>query len=281
MAVTIKKNIKKVINFLLTPRGHVKVHIGSIDNAHRLIGKKILITGGGSGLGLEMARKFISEGAYVLICGRNEDKLKNVAESLGEKCFYLKHDASKVEESENLLKQVIAKLGDLDCLVCNAGISLHEGSIENVTIDGYDQQIGILLRANFFLAQAFVKHYKHGSNSDLLFISSMTGNAPAEIPYGIAKAALSSMVSKLNREHYTKGLRVNAIAPGMCPTDLTKSYIDTSDGNMYCYAPSGRYFYPSEIAEVAAWLLCDASRIIGGGKVITCDGGCTNKNIWH
>ena len=100
----------------------------------------------------------------------------------------------------------------------------------------------------------------------LLFISSMTGNAPAEIPYGIAKAALSSMVSKLNREHYTKGLRVNAIAPGMCPTDLTKSYIDTSDGNMYCYAPSGRYFYPSEIAEVAAWLLCDASRIIGGGS---------------
>lgn len=279
--MNIKKTVKKVINFVLTPRGNVKVSIASISNAHRLENKRIVITGGASGFGLEMAKKFIKEGAVVIICGRNESKLKIVSEQLGERCLYLKHDVSKVEDSESFLVKATKLLGSIDCLVCNAGISLHECVIENVTIEGYDTQMNILMRANFFLAQAFIKICNDNrSNRNLLFISSMTGNAPSEIPYGIAKAGISSMVAKLNREHYAKGLRVNAIAPGMSPTELTKSYIDTDDGNMYCNAPCGRYFYPSEIAEVATWLLCDASRIIGG-EVITCDGGCTTKNIWH
>ena len=77
--MNIKKTVKNAINFVLTPRGNVKVSIASISNAHRLENKRIVITGGGSGFGLEMAKKFIEEGAMVLICGRNESKLKRVS----------------------------------------------------------------------------------------------------------------------------------------------------------------------------------------------------------
>lgn len=275
----IKGKIKRALNYILKPRGVVNVNISQIHYGEILKNRCIVITGGGSGLGYYMAKKFISEGAKVLIVGRDEKKLKNAQSSLGKNCIFLSYDVTKVENALNFIMEAKSILGNIDCLVCNAGVSLHEGGIENVTIEGYDQQMNVNLRANYFLAQAFVQQYKKGIRQDLLFISSMTGNQLCDIPYGMSKAGLNTMIQKINQKYYKYGLRINAIAPGMVPTELTKSYIDTSDGNLFSSESSGRYFLPQEIAEVATFLLSDAARIIAG-EVITCDGGITQKPIW-
>lgn len=276
----IKKKIKRILEYLLTPRGIVHVHINQINYGCILNEKCIVITGGGSGIGFAMARKFISEGAYVLIVGRNEEKLKKAQSILGERCKILPFDVTQIEKISQFLMHAKSILGKIDSLVCNAGISFHEGNIEHVNIAGYDEQMNVNLRANYFLAQAFVLQHEIGKQQNLLFITSMTGNQAFDIPYGIAKAGINSMIQKINKDHYKEGLRVNAIAPGVIPTDITKSYINTSDGNMFSGESCGRYFLPQEIAEVATFLLSDASQIIGG-EIITCDGGTSLKPIWR
>lgn len=274
-----KNIIKKSVDYLLRPRGIVNINISQINHGEILRQKCIVITGGGSGIGYYMAKKFISEGATVLIVGRNEEKLRKAKEEMGLKCQYLKFDVTQVEKAKQFIIKAISILGKIDCLVCNAGISLHEGTINHVSIESFDKQMNVNLRANYFLVQAFIEQHKNGIPQDILLITSMTGNQINEIPYGIAKAGLNSMIQKINKRYYQYGIRVNAIAPGVIPTELTKSYIDTSDGNMFYSESSGRYFLPEEIAEVATFLLSDASKIIAG-EVITCDGGISQKPIW-
>lgn len=277
--MSLKKKIKKLMSLLLMPRGVVNVQIAQISHGNILKGKKIVITGGGSGLGFAMAQKFVNEGATVLLVGRNEERLKSAIKKLGGNNMYISFDVTKVENATDLIHEATEKLGDIDCLVCNAGVSLHEGNIKNVTIEGYDTQMNVNLKATYFLCQAFINSLRHFDSKDILLISSLTGNQIYDLPYGMAKAGINSMVQKLNKTYYSQGLRVNAIAPGMIPTEITKSYIDTSDGNMFCPESCGRYFLPEEIAEVATFLLSDAAKIIAG-EVITCDGGNSQKPIW-
>lgn len=243
--------------------------------------RHIVVTGGASGLGLTMARKFVQEGAIVLIAGRNEQKLRQATDELGTNSSYIVFDVTKFEKAHTFISEADTKLGGIDTLVCNAGLSLHEGTIDHVTIAGYDQQMDVNLKANYFLSQAMLQNFqKRGlQKADILFITSMTANQAYDLPYGMSKAALNSMVQRLNHRYYAKGIRCNAIAPGIFPSELTKSYVDISDGNMFSNEPCGRYFYPVEIAEVAAFLLSDAARIIAG-EVITCDGGNTQRPIW-
>lgn len=279
--MNIKREIKKVVDFLLQDRHVVKIKISQVNYGGILKDRHIVVTGGGSELGLAMARKFVHEGALVLIVGRNEKKLLSATKELGTNSSYIVFDVTQVENAHTFIAEAEAKLGGIDTLVCNAGISLHEGNINNVTIEGYDQQMDINLKANYFLCQAMLQSFlkRNIHKADMLFISSLTANQAYDLPYGMAKAALNSMIQRLNSRYYTKGIRCNAIAPGIFPTDMTKSYVDVSDGNMFSSEPCGRYFHPVEIAEVATFLLSDAARIIGG-EVITCDGGNTQRPIW-
>lgn len=277
----VKGKIKKAVDFLLRDRRVVKVEISQINYGGILKNRNIVITGGSGGLGLAMARKFVQEGAVVLIVGRNEQKLQQAVKELGANSSYIVFDVTQVEKAQAFIAEADAKLGGIDTLVCNAGLSLHEGTIDHVTIEGYDRQMDVNLKANYFLCQAMLQNFLklNVQKADLLFISSLTANQAYDLPYGMAKAALNSMVQRLNHRYYTKGIRCNAIAPGIFPTEMTKSYVDVSDGNMFSVEPCGRYFHPVEIAEVAAFLLSDAARIIAG-EVITCDGGNTQRPIW-
>lgn len=275
-----KRIIRKIAKFILAsqPDAFVQVNVGQIQAGNILQGKKIVITGGGSGLGYAMAKKFISEGAEVVISGRNADKLKAAAEKIGSfNCKTVVADVCDVAHSMDFLENAKELLdGRIDCLVSNAGVSLHENIYTNVTVEGFDKQFDTKFRAGYFLGKAFLemKTMEKQPNAELLYITSETGDQVYDIPYGMTNAALNSMVGAFSRRVYQQGIRVNAIAPGVTLTEMTRDYAESSDGNLYRNS-----FLPEEVAEVACFLLSDASKCISG-EVIHCNAGNHLKAFW-
>lgn len=268
-----KQYIKRVLNYIVrgVPQMHVHVNVSQIQYGQIFAGKKMLITGGNSGIGLAIARKCISEGAEVLIIGRNEKKLLDTSKALGEKCRYLQFDVSNIKEIDALMKKARELMGgEFDALVLNAGISLHEENILHVNVEDYEKQFQTNLESAYFMAQSFLKDKTPKKEAALLFMSSERGFQCDDVPYGLTKAGINSLVRGLSRRFYRDGVRVNAIAPGITVSGMTKI---SADDNLYLdrVAP-GRVFLPEEVAEVACFLLSDAAKCISG-EIVACDAG--------
>ena len=258
------------------PVQHVEANIHYLSPSSRLEGKKIIVTGGGRGIGYAMAKRFVEEGAEVLICGRDEKVLEEASQKIG--CKYLQYNLMDIQNNNDFLLKAEKQLGKVDCLVNNAGVSLHEADFTCVTSETFDIQINTNLKAPFFLTQDFVEMLrKDGRSGHVLFISSETGTTADERPYGWSKAAINSMVEGLAYKLVSYGIRVNAIAPGVVATDMTGL---KSDGDLsYAGNITGRVYLPEEIAEVACFLLSDASSCITG-QVLVCNNGKTINARW-
>ena len=270
----IKRGFKYVLNG--TPIQNITADISYLQPNGRLSGKKIIVTGGGKGLGAAMATKFVSEGALVLISGRNEETLKEKAEQIG--CQYLTLDVQKTDSLDKFIHDADRILGGVDCLVNNAGISLHEPTFFDVTPDTFDAQIATNLRGGFFLTQSFTKLLlQEKRKGNVLFVSSETGETVDIRPYGFTKAAINSMVQGLACLFVKNGIRVNAVAPGITASDMIGL---KTDGNLFleCNA-TNRVYLPEEVAETACFLLSDASGCISG-QVVVCNNGRTINPRW-
>lgn len=276
-----KKYVKRVGRYILrgVPNVNVKAEICQVVSGSTLKDKSILITGGGRGLGYYIAKKCISEGAKVLITGRNEDNLRRVSSKLGKKCSYIVFDVSSINDIKDFIDKSFEKMGNIDCLINNAGISLHEKNILDVSIDNFERQIDINLKGSYFLAKEFInKRINNKENeSNIIFISSERGNQCDDVPYGLTKAAINSLTRGLSRRFYKSGIRVNAIAPGVTASDMTGR---KSEDNLFAEEQAaGRIFLPEEVAEVTSFLLSDASRCISG-EIIACDAGQYINAYW-
>ena len=152
----IKKYVKRVGRYLLKgiPENHITTNIVTIAPNELLKGRKIILTGGGRGLGYAMAKKFTEEGALVLIAGRNEDVLKQSAKQIN--CKYQVLDMRDVNSFQAFIDKSKVLLGGFDSLVCNAGISLHEKDFFHVTEGSFKEQFDTNLRSNIFLTQKFI-----------------------------------------------------------------------------------------------------------------------------
>ena len=281
----IKRGIRKLAKLILesSPEKNVTVNVSQINYGKILENRNIVITGGGKGIGFAIAKKCISEGANVVITGRTEKTLKEATERLGDSCKYVVFDISKVEEMKKFLSICEDKFaGKIDSLISNAGISLHENIYKNVTIEGFDKQFNTNLRASYFLAKEYLEYLEKNrcENGNLIFISSETGNQCYDIPYGLTKAALNSLTRALSRRVYKDNIRVNAIAPGVTVSDMVKDYVDIDSENMYRKCASDRVFLPEEVAEVACFLLSDASKCISG-EIIHCNAGNHLSVFWE
>lgn len=276
-----KKYLRRVGRYILhgVPNVSIKAKIGFLKNGSQLADRRILITGGSTGIGAAIAKKVISEGAQVVITGRDDERLSAVATDLGTSCKWIAFDNENTENVESLLNEAIDKLGFIDSIVCNAGISLHEASILQVSQTNFVKQFRINLESNFFLAQAFIKYRLQNSNSyplaNILFISSERGSQADDLPYGLTKVALNSLTSGISKRFAKDGIKVNAIAPGVTATRMTGR---SEDGNLFENGQSSkRYFLPTEVAEVSAFMLSDASNCISG-EIINCDAGQHNSS---
>lgn len=269
--------LKHFVSFLL--HGETKPIFANISYLlpnKTLKGKKIIVTGGGRGLGFAMAKKFISEGAEVIIAGRDLQVLEDSATKLG--CKYLQLDVSKPNEHYSFIQNAVKELGGVNVLVNNAGISLHENSFFDVTPETFDAQVETNLKGAFFLTQTFLRYIKSvGTTACVLFVSSETGDTMDFRPYGFTKVAVNSMVQGLAYLFRKEGIRINAVAPGITASDMTgiKTDGNLSSGN---YA-TGRYYLPEEVAETACFLLSDASGCISG-QILTCNNAQTINARW-
>ena len=275
--MSIKSRLKHLVSFLLhgDPKP-VYANISYLSPNETLRGKKVVITGGGRGLGFSMAKKFVAEGAEVLIAGRNIKVLEESAKKL--ECKYLQLDVSNPSEFDAFMDKAEELLGGLNVLVNNAGISLHENTFFDVTPETFDKQVDTNLKGAFFLAQTFIRHIKNTeTKACVLFVSSETGDTMDFRPYGFTKAAINSMVQGLAYLFAKDGIRVNAVAPGITASDMTG--LSTEGDISYRGNISGRVYMPEEVAEVAAFLISDAAGCVSG-QIITCNNAKTVNARW-
>ena len=276
--MSLKQYLKRGCRFILNgvPVKNITANIMYLQPNGRLSGKKIIITGGGKGLGAAMAEKFVAEGASVLISGRNEKTLKETAERIG--CKYFTLDVQDTSVLNKFISEADSILEGADCLVNNAGISLHEPTFFDVTPETFDAQIATNLRGSFFLTQSFTRLLlKEKRKGNVLFVSSETGETVDIRPYGFTKAAVNSMVQGLACLFVKDGIRVNAIAPGITASDMTGF---KANGNLFLAGnATERIYLPEEVAETACFLLSDASGCVSG-QVIVCNNGKTINPRW-
>nr|WP_306434653.1 SDR family oxidoreductase [Phocaeicola coprophilus] len=276
--MSLKQYIKRGVRYILkgTPVQHIQANITYTQAHERLKGRKIIVTGGGKGLGAAMAAKFVAEGATVLISGRNENALKETANKIG--CKYLVLDIQDTAKLDNFITEADQLLGGVDSLVNNAGVSLHESTFFDVTPETFDTQIATNLRGGFFLTQSFTKLLlREKRKGNVLFISSETGETVDIRPYGFTKAAINSLVQGLACLFVDKNIRVNAVAPGITVSDMTGF---KSDGDLFYQGNATKRIYlPEEVAEIACFLLSDISGCISG-QIIVCNNGKTINPRW-
>ena len=256
---------------------HITANIHYLEPSDKLKDKKIIITGGGRGLGYAMAKKFVSEGADVLIAGRNEKTLIEKAKELN--CKYLKLDVQNCSQFDEFIKQADKLLNGINCLVNNAGISLHEGEIKNVTEEQFDAQISTNLKGGYFLAQKFITYFENNEqeNGNILFVSSERGFFSDDLPYGLTKTAINSLVKGLAYRVARRHIRVNGIAPGVTTSDMTGF---KAEENLYAtWNTIERVYLPEEVAEVASFLLSDAANCLSG-QIIECNNGKSANPHW-
>lgn len=275
----LKTKLISIASYILhgTPK-KVVANISYLQPNNQLVGKKIIITGGGRGLGFSMAKKFISEGAEVLIAGRSEKTLQTSVEEIG--CKYLTLDVQNVGSFKTFIEEADRMLGGANCLVNNAGISLHENGFLDVSLEQFDSQFDTNLKGTFFLTQCFInkcKENKIEETKNILFTSSETSTTVDERPYGLTKVAINSLVQGLACRFVNSGFRINAVAPGVTVSDMVSG---SSEGNLVCgYNMTGRYYLPEEVAEVACFLLSDVSNCLNG-QILVCNEGKTINTRW-
>ncbi len=276
--MSLKSYLKGIVRAIFgRPNPQLIAEIKLSTPSQRLAGKNIIVTGGGRGLGATIAKRFVEEGANVLIAGRNIDALKHTSEEIG--CLYHMLDLANVESIESFIVDADKILGKIDILVNNAGVSLHEESFLEVSVDGFDKQFYTNLRGPFFLTQRYIARLlKNSQKGNIIFISSETGETVDFRPYGLTKTAVNSLVKGLANRYSKEGIRVNAIAPGVTATEMT-GY--SSTGNLYCsYNISERVYLPEEIAEIAVGLASDISGCVSG-QIITCNNANTVNPRWR
>ena len=251
-----------------------------INQLFGLQGKTALITGGSSGLGEEIAHALGLAGAEVAIAARREVPLKDAITRLskqGIKASSFMVDLSVLEQSAELSKQVLAKLGKVDILVNAAGINLREPFGE-ITPQSWQEQLNVQLAAPFFMTQALAPQMQKRKWGRIINIASLQSYRAFanSAPYGAAKGGVLQLTRAIAQEWSKFGITCNAIGPGFFPTALTASVFNNPDlVKMHAEKTAiGRNGEMNDLRGLAIFLSSDASAYITG-QTIMIDGGYT------
>lgn len=252
----------------------LNVNIGLLSYGNLLAGHTVLVTGATGGIGACIARQCAEQGANVVLTGRNKEKLDMLCEKIGENAAQICTDLKDVSLFDDLIQTADCFFGSVDCLVNNAGISLHEGDFMNVTEQTWDEQFTTNLKVPYFLTQSWLRYYrkKEMTSGRIVMMASDTSGMGSTIPYGLSKTGIASLTHGLAKKLITEGIRVNAMAPG---TTLTPMTDDFTHGEVCRATTQGkRALFPDEIAQLCVYLLSDLSACVSGNIF-----GCSESNI--
>jgi meso-butanediol dehydrogenase / (S,S)-butanediol dehydrogenase / diacetyl reductase len=245
----------------------------------RLQGKRALITGGGTGIGREIAHAFSEEGAHVLICGRRHGPLKTTAEELGNDVQYVECDVSDPEDVQALVGKVDSRLGGLDVLVNNAGV-VERGRLEDTPVKAWDRLMNVNLRGVYLVTRACLPMLKKtGRGASVLNISSTLGQQAEQhqVGYSVSKAGVDMFTRCCALDYADDGIRFNAISPGVIDTpmqDFSKGELGYQEWRtqMEQLHPLRAIGLPRDIAAAALFLSgAEADWITG--VILPVDGG--------
>jgi len=235
-----------------------------------------IVTGGASGIGLAISKKFADNGIYTIIIGRDDTKLQSAGKLIGKNGETIQSDLAKLNEIPALIEKIHKKHGRIDILVNNAGINMKKDFTE-VTDEEFQRVIHTNVNAVFAISREVVKLMEKQASGSIINISSMAAKygLPRVIAYSASKSAIEGMTAAMATELSPKGIRINAIAPGFIVTDMTDKAFKTDNERKQKAigrTPMGYMGKPEDIAEAAYFLATDGSKYITGTS-IRVDGG--------
>lgn len=243
----------------------------------RLTGKRALITGGTSGIGLETAKQFIAEGSRVAVTGTNPATLDEARAALGPNALVLRSNAGDVVDQKALARKLKDAFGQIDTVFINAGVAELK-PLEAWDEAGFDRTFDINVKGPLFLIQALSPILANPTSIVLNTSINAHIGMPNSSVYAASKAALISLARTLSGELISRGVRVNAISPGPISTPLygklgfTEAQLQEVAGSILTQIPAGRFGEPSEIAKAVVFLASDESAFTVGSELII-DGG--------
>jgi meso-butanediol dehydrogenase/(S,S)-butanediol dehydrogenase/diacetyl reductase len=244
----------------------------------RLKGKRVLVTGGTSGIGEAVVRLFVTEGAKIVFTGLLDNKGKTLENELSPNAKFIKADASKIEDVEESVKQALGFLGGLDVLVNNAGIHRGRKTIEELSKQDLDDVIKTNLYGAIYYMQKVLPHMRQGGS--IINIASINGirGVYRRPDYSASKGALIALTKQVALDYAKYGVRVNAIAFGLVLTPFAMSDIISQNEleRRISKIPLGRACTPEEAAKIVMFLASDDSSFITG-ETITADGGVASS----
>jgi len=235
----------------------------------RFDGRTAVITGGNSGIGLAIARAFRAEGAHIVILGRDPDTLSAATDELGVDTLAVQGDIARPEDLDRLYSEVGSTFGKIDVLVANAA-SYGSTPLDETTPEFFDRMNDANFRGTFFTVQRALPLLREGASVILVTSTANTTGIPGLSVYSATKAAVRSLARSFAAELQPRGIRVNALSPGMTDTPIferigmTRAEVDTMQEAMSGQIPMGRFGRPDEIAAAALFLASDASSYITG-----------------
>ena len=246
-----------------------------------LQGRVALITGAAAGFGEAIARRFVAEGAKVLVADLDGARAQDVASSLGESARAVRCDVSRRADVDTAVAACVDTFGGVDILVNNAGTTHRNQSMLEVDEATFDRVFAVNVKSIFHATQAVVPLMKARSSGCIVNIGSTAGIRPRPglTWYNASKGAVNLLSKSMAAELGPDGIRVNAVCPVMSPTALIEQFLgvpDTPEARAKVVAgiPLGRMSTPEDVAEATLYLASDAARFITGVE-LPVDGGRT------
>ena len=242
-----------------------------------LQGRVALVTGGSRGIGAAVAQALASAGAALAVCARNGEAAAATAAAIageGGQAFGVAADVSRVADAERIVAACVERFGRLDILVNNAGIT-RDGLVLRMKDEDWSDVLAVNLNGAFYCARAALRAIlKQKQSGRIINVGSVVGSTgnPGQANYVASKAGLVGLTKALSKEVASRGVTVNAVAPGFIETDMTAGLPDAVKDTYRAQIPLGRFGTAPEVAAVVAFLASDAAAYITG-QVIHVNGG--------
>ena len=236
---------------------------------------KSIVTGASRGIGLAIARELAARGSDVVLIssGGCPEQAEAIAKEFGVKTFTFACDVSNSDSVKDAFKQAIDALGGVDCLVNNAGIT-RDGLVLRMKDEDFDNVIATDLRSTFLCTRAVLRTMMGARKGSIVNIASLNGirTQAGQANYAAAKAGVIGMTKSNSMEFGSRGITVNAVAPGFIDTDMTAAMSEETRAKYAAQIPLGRLGQPEDVAKAVAFLASDDAKYITG-QVIGVDGG--------